>query len=115
MAIEHATAHKEQAIKRQRDATSAAYTYFNLHWMTTAGLSKSFNVSENTITKWLCEAVAKRYIPSDDMCQAIMQKHIAEYERLHSLHNSSLRGMYREAFDARSRAPRKIIQEIATA
>ena len=84
-------------------AIQVAESYGNINWMTITKLANSFNVSENTITELLCEAVANRYIASDLMCSKIMQKHIAEYEKKHNLSDSYLRLKYRSALTKRSK------------
>ncbi len=76
------------------------------------GLSFIFNVSQNTISNWFCEAISEKYIANDAICINIMKKHVAEYEELHRLENSHLRTMYAAAFAARSTISPKIISSI---
>lgn len=96
---------KEQLAEHQRNVVSAAYTYHNIHWMTITALAEAFNVTGNQIAEWLCEAISKRYVPDDSVCERIRNKHIEEYEATLRISNSSLRQKYSVAFDARMHAP----------
>lgn len=91
-----------QMINHQRNITSAAYSYLNLHWITINSLSRSFKVTENTIAAWICEAIERKFVIKDTECMHIMEKHISEYETMHQLNNSSLRDMYHAALKKRS-------------
>ena len=104
---------KEQLAQHQRNVVSAAYTYHNIHWMTIIGLAESFKVSGNQITEWLCEAVSKRYVSDDAICESIKRKHIQEYESSLHITNSSLRAKYQEAFACRKATPVKVAIGIA--
>lgn len=81
---------------------STAYSYINITWMSINNLATSFHVSQNTISKWLLEAVQKGYVADLKTCTAIKNKHINEYEKNLNIHNSCLRTAYDEAIQRRS-------------
>ena len=89
-------------LKHQTNVTNAALLYINSDTLTIIGLAKAFNVTGNTINNWLCEAVAKNYIPNSAMCKQLICKHISEYETKHNIKNSSLRQMYEFALKERN-------------
>lgn len=91
-----------QFLKHQKEVVNAVFEYCCSEFMTISKLAKSFNVSENTISIWFCEAVEKRYITSDAICHQVMTKHIKEYEEKHMISNSCLRAMYKAAFEERT-------------
>ena len=97
-----------QLLEHRAIVIQAAQSYHNLSWITITSLANSFNVSENIITEWLCEAISNRYIVSDLICSRIMEKHVAEYEQKHNIPNSSLRVKYQEAFTMRSNGTQSI-------
>ncbi|MBQ8042747.1 MAG: hypothetical protein IJ272_01180 [Clostridia bacterium] len=97
-----------KVLEHRTAVLNAALWYLQFNWMTTDGLARSLNVSGNTINKWLCEAVANRYIINDEICIQIMRKHVREYEHKHQIKNSSLRQMYKNAFEARSKGKNAI-------
>lgn len=90
------------ASEHQTNITNAAMWYIQSDTTTVDRLAKTFQVTGNTINTWLCEAVAKSYIPSLTMCKQLITKHILEYETKHNLKNSSLRQMYKSALEARN-------------
>ena len=63
-----------QLLEHRAIVIQAAQSYHNLSWITITSLANSFNVSENIITEWLCEAISNRYIVSDLICSRIMEK-----------------------------------------
>lgn len=79
----------------------AVTTYTQMPHTTITYLAVYFNVSENLIADWFCEAISNGYINNDATCIDIMKKHIVEYERKHQLSNSSLRAKYKAAFESR--------------
>lgn len=99
---------KQQLAEHQRNVVSAAYTYHNIDWMTITALAASFNVTGNQIAEWLCEAISKRYVPDDAICERIKSKHIEEYESTLLIANSSLREKYATAFDTRRKTPHMV-------
>ena len=90
---------RQKNLKKAIEA--AARQYIDFSHITLARLANSFPVSENTISNWLLEAVSQRYIPDDTLCLRIMQKHIREYEYIHNMRYSSLRQLYKSAFEKR--------------
>ena len=76
------------------------YCYFDA--VKVSDIAYDFNKSENEISNWFLNAIAKSYISSNDMCIKLEEKHIAEYEKKHHISNSSLRQMYNEAFRKRN-------------
>lgn len=91
-----------QALDYQKKIILAAQAYCESGNVTIGMLAQRFNVSENTISTWFCEAVEKYYIASDSICHYIMKKHIKEYEQKHMITNSCLRALYKTAFEARN-------------
>lgn len=89
------------ASDHQINVTYASMWYIQCEWVTVDFLAKTFNVSENTIARWFCEAIAKSYIDSFAMCEQLLIKHIVEYENKYALTNSSLRQMYNHALEMR--------------
>ena len=96
---------KQQLADHRRNVVSAAYTYHNINWMTISSLARSFNVTGNQIAEWFCEAISKRYLKDDNICERICNKPIEEYENTLCLHNSSLREKYYVAFAVRKNTP----------
>ncbi len=88
--------------EHQTKVTTAALRYIQSDVMTIVSLARAFNVTCNTINNWLCEAVAKNYIPSLTMCKQLICKHVLEYEIKHNIKNSSLRQMYETALEERN-------------
>ena len=90
------------ASEHQANVTTVALQYIQSDAVTIVGLAKAFNVTCNTINNWLCEAVAKNYVPSLTMCKQLICKHVLEYEINYNIKNSSLRQMYETALEERN-------------
>ena len=92
-------------IQHRSNVLSAIATYLTSPSITIAALAHMFNISGNDVHNWFCEAVAKKYISKDEICISLMQKHVREYEKNHNIKKSSLRDMYKKAFEARQKGP----------